>query len=151
MGKKESTFSGELKKSCEELGIFYYKIPDAYGMARFAPQKPFDAIMIHKGKVYCIENKIQTKKSAFALNRIKPHQIEGLQRAQNSGAISYILINYRFKGFNKILVLNLGILNILIKETKSIKIKDLDVFDFAERIKYNNKTIWDIKKICSIN
>jgi hypothetical protein len=74
-------------------GAFYYKIPDTLGIGG---QKPFDVIIDDAGQHYAIEFKIHKSHRRFPLNKIKPHQIENLQKAQANGRIATVYIGVRF-------------------------------------------------------
>lgn len=151
---KESHFSTELRKSCEAQGIFYYKIPDAFGMQRFSPKKPFDAIIIYRGKTICIENKLDKSVNSFNFNKIKGHQYEGLQKAKDSGAECFFFINHRNKKTNKIYITDVKRIQELSKDLPSIQYGWLADYCWAvlEKIKNPNGKgrIWDIKRFCSI-
>jgi len=146
---RESNFSNELKKSCEVQGFFYYKIPDAFGMQRFSPPKPFDSFMICNGQVFCIENKLCTNLRSFPLKNIKLHQIKGLLKAQSAGAHSFIFINHRIKSENIIFAIPHSdlISGILTKYSTSIPFSDITDYCYViERIKnpQGKGKIWDI-------
>lgn len=138
---KESNLVTEFKQACKNYGYFFYKIPDAYNMERFSPKKPFDAIMGIDGKGIAIEFKMIKSKSAFAFDRVRPHQIEGLIDAQKSGGfISLIIINYRFKTkenkrYNKLFVISLNkFLKIQLKsDRKSIPFSEMETMEEIHR------------------
>ena len=65
----------------------------AYGKSA---EKPFDLILSLNKKHKAIELKSHTKHTAWSLNKVEPHQVEGLQRAQNNGYGAYIIVNVRF-------------------------------------------------------
>lgn len=98
---KESNFANEIKKSCQQFKCFYYKIPDAYGMARFSPPKPFDAFVVYDGKYFAFEYKMMKSQTAFPFNKVRPHQISNLLEVKKAGGYSFIIINYRMKHYNK--------------------------------------------------
>lgn len=148
---KESIFAGEFKKSCEEFGAYYCKIPDAYGMARFAPPKPFDAFMVYDGQPFCLEFKFQKTKTGFAFNKVQQHQIEGLIQAKEHGAKSFIIINIRLKGFNKAFYMDVVDFGRLWNKSEhaSISFADLEKYPCMERVPApsGNGRVWDINKL----
>ena len=61
--------------------IFYYKIPDTKGLGGM---RPFDAIVIFLGKIYCLEFKVgNNKPTAF--------QKYSLQKASQNGAVACVV------------------------------------------------------------
>jgi len=62
--------------------LYWYKIPD---VPMSTHKKPFDAICIYEGIVYCIEAKI-------AGGKIAPHQEAALWQAGRAGAIPVVII-----------------------------------------------------------
>jgi hypothetical protein len=71
---------------------FYYKIEDTLGLGG---KKPFDVFILDSGQAFAIEFKLHKKHTAFSLANIKPHQIAGLKRAKQNGAIAVVYIAVR--------------------------------------------------------
>ena len=91
---KEIHFAAEVKKACDTFQCWYYKIPDAHTMERFTPQKPFDAFIMYQGNFFALEFKMSKMKN-FQIDKIKEHQILGLEKAFLNGGFGAILINFR--------------------------------------------------------
>jgi len=140
---KESIFANEIKKACSTFDCFYYKIPDAYGMARFSPPKPFDAFVVYKGKYYAFEYKMVKSQTAFAFSRVRPHQIDNLMKVWKNGGEAFIVINYRMKSFNKVFCIPIITLIEIIKksERKSIPFNLMEKYS----IEIRKKKTWDVE------
>lgn len=156
---RESFFASEVKKSCESQNIFYYKIPDSVSQERFTPQKPFDSFLLHRGKFYAVEFKMVQMKAAFSFDRVRPHQIEALQSVAKHGGTGFIIINYRFKGYNKAFAIEINAfldMKKSIEETgrKSIPLKILEE-ETIQLTRYKdsviNKYVWDIYSLICPN
>jgi len=157
MRRIESIFTGELKKCFDEIhGCFFYKIPDSYGMERFAPKKPFDCVLWYRATISPLSNgskalelKSMNKKTAFPFNKVKPHQIDGLLNAFTAGAGAYIIINYRDKEtkYNKAFYLTVvQFITLQVKYEgvrKSIPFEEVEKLSQIHRVKVGRKTIWD--------
>lgn len=107
--RKEKRFLDEFRESKKVFcsTAFYLKIPDPpifKGMkTRFNVERPFDVIMIWKGKTFTIEakwhdrlNKTKTKFAPWSFDKVASHQIENLLEAKQNGAYAYILVNIRY-------------------------------------------------------
>jgi len=147
---KESNFANEFKKSCKFLGYFYYKIPDSYGNERFTPNKPFDAFIMENGNFHAIEFKMTKSKVGFSFDRVRPHQEAGLLELLKHGAkTTSIIINYRFKKYNKAFIIPIeDFVKLKEKSTKkSIPFKEIEKLTQIPRIKKEGIYIWDFSKI----
>jgi penicillin-binding protein-related factor A (putative recombinase) len=144
---KESNFASEIKKACDYFNIFYCKIPDAYGMERFSPPKPFDSFLINDGTIYCLEFKMIKTKTAFPFDKVKGHQIKGLYDAYKNGAFSYVIVNYRMKRYNKAFYIPIDEFYELkhYATRKSIPFKEIEKWRGIERIKTDNGYFWDVR------
>ena len=59
-------------------------------------QKPADCFLFYNWQGWLMELKIHKKTTAFAFNKIEPHQIRALSRAKLSGNTWYIIINVNY-------------------------------------------------------
>ena len=104
---KESVFATEMRKAFLKHTKFYMKIPDSYGMQRFATVKNFDAFSVISSTPYAIEYKMQKKKGSFSFNRVRDIQVQSLKNFWESGGQALIIINFRWEKFNKVLVITI--------------------------------------------
>lgn len=166
---KESVFAQEMKASFERLSAtFYMKIPDSYGMQRFASVKHFDAFMIRLGRFVALEYKLVHGKKSFPFNRVRQSQIDSLLKIHKAGGDSYIVVNFREKGYNIVLALRIDEFIRLQEEyeklgRKSIPWKHIEKsfnYDktneqgmprsfgaFLTRKKYDNGTFWSVENL----
>lgn len=100
--KTEQKFITEFKKSVmaynEDVGMFWYKIPDSPhlgGGARFDSPKPFDIFYLCDGEAFAIEAKVSDGYKAFSLASMRPSQIENLTLFDEAGGNSYVVLNIR--------------------------------------------------------
>jgi len=148
---RESNFASEIRKSCIEQGLYYYKIPDAYQEERFVPKKPFDIFLINNGTFFGIELKL-VKQKRLPFNIIKEHQEKGLLSInKHKGCLGLICINFRWKNYNKAYLLHIADYLVLkglhlSENKKSIKLENVQkYFVEAERIKGSSGKIWDMQ------
>jgi len=146
---KESIFANEFKNACKDI-CFFYKIPDSYGNERFTPKKPFDCFMLDNGNFHAIEFKMQKSQGAFAFDKVRPHQIEGLQETIKAGAkTADIVINFRWKKHNKTYAIPISMFLSLRRAyskagRKSIPYSAIEKLIEIKRIK-KEKWVWDIE------
>ena len=97
----EKSFLAELKRTFDEFGVFWYKIPDlpVYKSmsTRFNPPKPFDAIMLRQGVPYAIEAKYLPDFKSFGIRNLTQSQVEGLCDWQAAGGKAFVFLNVRRK------------------------------------------------------
>ena len=108
MAKPETLFQSALRDSlCYYYpGAFYLKIPDAVRSAqtRFIPCKPFDIVFGHRRTGFvAIETKSHIVTDAWPLDKVEPHQVDGLRGFIHAGGIGFILLQIKLgKGKKKI-------------------------------------------------
>lgn len=83
------------------------KIPDSYGMNRFASIKFFDALAVCQSKFFAMEYKMVKGKQAFAFSRVRDIQEATLWNIHLGGGNGYILINFREGKFNIVVCLHI--------------------------------------------
>ena len=138
--RPESIFLSDFGRSWEEVGGYYYKIPDAGGqLARFAPSRPYDANSAMLGVIFVIEAKY-CKTVQFALSEMRPHQIPELWRARQAGYQAFVLVCYhrlraRVADFFRI--------ETLMDAEKNGR-KHLSPDEAALRIYSHSRSVWDI-------
>ena len=85
----ERIFLRDLSKSWNEKpNAYFYKIPDSGNP--FMRQRPFDAVAGESGVCYAIEAKFSRSKPNMKL--LKPHQLEGLEKAMASGFVALMIV-----------------------------------------------------------
>lgn len=156
--KTEQKLRSELLKSQRIFmpDAFFYKIPDipifADSKFRFAPEKPFDLILIWKGKTIVIETKVHKKETAWPMSKVKDCQIEGLLQCNRNGVDAYIMINVRI-GLGKNRVNFCALLSIeefmkYKKKQKSIKVEILQAMKTLTWQKFEEgEYYWNVDKL----
>ena len=153
--KLEIEFQQEVRKSFLLLypNCFFHKINDMprFEDSKFIKQKPFDIICANWHSAYAIETKVHKKDTAWPLSRISENQFEQLGKCSNTIIFPGVLVLVRYqKNGEKINFCKwISYQDLVIYKQdgiKSIKIIDLMV-GRIERVKYNNETIWDLRKI----
>lgn len=89
----EADFRREIQEAIQKTpNSFMYRIRDVYGTG----QKPFDIFSIVSGKAYGIELKFMKTLGRFNFkDKVRPHQIESLNKVREAGGIGLLLLNYR--------------------------------------------------------
>lgn len=96
----ERTFQSEIRNSIP-IGAFYWKPADIPRLEQ--NPRPCDAILFYAGLHAALEYKAHPAHTAWSINSVKPHQIEGLEAAERNGAVGVVLLNVRYgKGKNRI-------------------------------------------------
>ena len=141
MKKMESKFTTMLRKTFEERGGFFYKIPDASSAQRFMIKKPFDVIACVNGRSVAIECKYLSEPKAFGISSLSEHQIDSLEKHAISGGLSLVVFECKFgpRDFRAI-AFQLSHLKNLCKKSAmatglSIKKKHIEDFDWRKRYK----------------
>jgi len=75
--RHESKAYTYIKHACEDVGAFYYKIPDTLGQ-RFTPPKPFDLLVTFRGVSIYMEVKYYKDLAAFSTKNLSDNQNESL-------------------------------------------------------------------------
>jgi len=151
---KEAVFAGEIKRSCDYLGCFYNKIPDSGNAQRFSVKKPFDAWAVFDGTVIAMEFKMHKSSRAWAFDHVKEHQLDGLFHVSDSGGCGCVILNVRYKGYNRAFVIDVYRFTEECKHycrelnRKSFPLSEIESL-WAEipRNKGNKEYPWDIKKL----
>lgn len=126
-GKK---FEEDFKASIPD-SAFYYRIPDSaqsWGEGeniRFTPKSPFDAILYSYPALMLLELK-STQGTSLPFDKIKPHQIKELLRANSrQGASAGFVINFR--GYVRTFFINIEDFCRFTRATtkKSVNVRDL--------------------------
>jgi penicillin-binding protein-related factor A (putative recombinase) len=102
LSKEGKIFEQSIEISCEEQGIFYFRVRDvnlpqwARGKIK-VPKNKYDCLMFYKGFLFPVEMKSTKQKSlSFDEKIIKQHQIDNLIEANTyKGVIPGFLINFR--------------------------------------------------------
>ncbi len=100
-------FEENFKKSIPE-DVYYQRLHDSSigfdienSTQRFALKSPYDCILYHDGKMYCLELK-STKSKAISYTgsspMIKDHQIKELIKASGYGCKAGFILNFRDTG-----------------------------------------------------
>lgn len=92
-------FEYEVRESAKAFQIYYQKIPSGgvrgEGETRFVRANPYDGYLV-MGGIYCpVELKSYREWGAWPLDRLLPHQVEGMQGALHHGACPFIMVNFR--------------------------------------------------------
>lgn len=95
----EKHFAAEVANSIERqlYKCSYRKIPDQIynPMARFNPEKKYDAYVIYKGHHTSLEYKLHKTNNAFPLSAVRDIQKAALLEDFEAGANAYIIIGVR--------------------------------------------------------
>lgn len=102
--RQEKVFQGEARDSFlrSHPNGFYTKIPDMPRgpQTRFVTEKPFDAIMTFASQFWAVEYKAHTEDTAWPFSELRPNQLVELDRWQQNGGTSVILIQVKTKTQN---------------------------------------------------
>lgn len=159
---KEAIFTRELKEAFEYLypKAYVYKIPDTPRFPdntgfRFIPKKPFDMFVLLDVFI-AIENKQKKNLSAFAFDDVKDHQLTALIKTKNAGHKAFIIVNYRTDDYNKAFILDVNyfwhLKTVKFADRKSLPINFLlTSCPSINREKINNKTVWDVRLLETLN
>lgn len=108
--KREQQFLTDLRSSVNELlpGSWWYKIPDAPRLSkqheaalhrfklqnpfRFIPGKPFDALMVYRGRSFAFEAKAWDNTRAWPITSVSERQVDALTDFQLGGGESFVLL-----------------------------------------------------------
>jgi len=114
--------------------LWTYKIPDIGQV-----HKPFDRVVEYRGYMFGIEEK-QVREKRFYFKNISPHQMNELLQIK----YGYFLINFRYKGFNKAILISASDLNKYISTgKKSIDFQTLILLKNVRVITWANKK-WNL-------
>lgn len=93
--KREQAFLTALKKSFQNQGAFFYKIPDMPHVPglRFDMEKPFDAFAVHGTRRMAIEAKSLKGMQAFGLRHMRYCQEVGLDAFIEAGGESWVFVD----------------------------------------------------------
>ena len=95
---KERVFRSELVRGARSFGYHVVAIPDSGHNVRFGVQKPYDVGILADGHYLALELKQVKNSLSFNTHAVEVHQYTGLQEAENSGASSYLVVNFRYPG-----------------------------------------------------
>lgn len=151
----ETKFIAELKRSVfyqYPFSSFWYKLPDDYKF-----KKPFDIIAAFGRKHFAIEAKVHTKHTAWPLSSIEKHQIEGLQRAEKGGYISFVVAQVVYgKGKERVnfaCIITLKEIELFQRQgIKSLKVGTMLKGFCLERTKTKTddtkEFVWNVRSLC---
>ena len=94
--KPEGEHTTSLIKGLHKIGAFAYKIPDPVGSYKVNP-RPFDVIACYQGKSIAIECKWIKQPKAFGMSSLRPVQINGLNKHQESGGLSLVVLFLKYR------------------------------------------------------
>lgn len=101
---RESVFTGELKKTLENKGLWVYKIPDMpssilMDRLSFTPEKPCDLIVTGPKNLFvAIETKQMRKWASFGMRDLRPAQVRNLEILSMQGHHAIVALNIRIPG-----------------------------------------------------
>ena len=165
---RESYFQGEWIKSWRHHypKCHIVKIPDMPKTAgsRFLPPKPYDFYAVLNGKTYAMELKLKTRLGGFSFSDVTEWQVNNLLEARASGALAYVVINYRVSGItprqqkgngieakriNKVFLIGIESFVTLDKQSasKSVPFQSLWVHASIFHPIEKNGDFWDIPKM----
>lgn len=139
-------FEREIANSGKLYGMHIYKIPTPRYMEGI-----YDFLAVWNGIPVAIECKATRNETSFSFDRVKPWQVEALQKMQENGGRSYILINTRRRRIQRAYILPITEY-IRLRELyasegrKSIPLEDLKELPQLNRL---NPAGWDIRPLFS--
>lgn len=115
----------------------------------------------YKGKLVVVEAKVHKKHTAWPLNSVKDHQIEGLISILDNGFEAYVMLNVRYglgnSRFNKVFLFDPEVIKQISQQRNSIPVNDLHLFSTViyhkrvDKISKGKISIWDIESYLSLN
>lgn len=131
--KREQVMLTHMKKVFEEIGAFFYKIPDMPhmpGTTRFDIEKPFDAFAVFKNRRMAIEAKALSRYQAFGIRHVRYCQEIGLDDFLEAGGESWLMVGVEHEGQMRVIPLEWRKVRERLKAGDSLKKTELEILPY---------------------